>query len=121
MGGDGTRDEDRRARQSESLRQPDAFPFPNVATPAPDVGSGSSSGSTIGHNDMKRLSSRALSAGAILVLLSVTPAFAQVAGNPGDLHTQTLYMQQYHGLNGYTARAPEAAKTTTSCDLVHDF
>jgi hypothetical protein len=69
---------------------------------------------------MKRLSSRALSAGAILVLLSVTPAFAQVAGNPGDLHTQTLYMKQYHGLSGYRARAPEPAKTT-SCDVVHDF
>ena len=46
---------------------------------------------------MKRPSSRALSAGALFGLLSVTPAFAQVAGNPGDLHTQTLYMQQYHG------------------------
>ena len=69
---------------------------------------------------MKRPSSRALSAGALFGLLSVTPAFAQVAGNPGDLHTQTLYMQQYHGLSGYTARAPEPAKTT-SCDVVHDF
>jgi hypothetical protein len=67
---------------------------------------------------MKRPSSRALSAGALFGLLSVTPAFAQVAGNLGDLHTQTLYMQQYHGLNGYTARAPEPAKTTTSCDVV---
>ena len=69
---------------------------------------------------MKRPSFRALSAGALFGLLSVTPAFAQVAGNPGDLHTQTLYMQQYHGLKGYTARAPEHAKTT-SCDVVHDF
>ena len=71
---------------------------------------------------MKRPSLRILSAGAIFGRLSMTPAFAQVAGNPGDLHTQTLYMQQYHGLSGYTARAPEPAKTTTSsCDLVHDF
>jgi hypothetical protein len=71
---------------------------------------------------MKRPSLRTLSAGAIFGLLSMTPAFAQVAGNPGDLHTQTLYMQQYHALRGYTARAPELAKTTTtSCDLVHDF
>ena len=69
---------------------------------------------------MKRPSFRALSAGAFFSLLSVTPAFAQVAGNPGDLHTQTLYMQQYHGLKGYTARAPKRAKTT-SCDVVHDF
>jgi hypothetical protein len=71
---------------------------------------------------MKRPDFRALSAGAILGLLAMTPAFAQVAGNPGDQHTQTLYMQQYHGLSGYTARAPDPAKTTTtSCDLVHDF
>ena len=69
---------------------------------------------------MKRPSFSALSAGALFGLLSVTPAFAQVAGNPGDLHTQTLYMQQYHGLKGYTARAPKPA-TTTSCDVVHDF
>jgi hypothetical protein len=70
---------------------------------------------------MKRPYFRALSAGAVLGLLFMTPAFAQVAGNPGDLHTQTLYMQQYKNLSGYTARAPEPAKTTTSCDLVHDF
>jgi hypothetical protein len=57
---------------------------------------------------MKRPSLRILSAGAIFGLLSMTPAFAQVAGNnPGDLHTQTLYMQQYHELRGYTARAPD--------------
>src|SRR6202046_2129616 len=105
MGGDGARDEDRRARQSESLRQPDAFPFPNVATPASDVGSGSSSGSNIGHNDMKRLSSRALSAGAILVLLSVTPAFAQVAGNPGGVHTRAFYIKQEKGPRGYNSKA----------------
>jgi hypothetical protein len=71
---------------------------------------------------MKRPYLRALSAGAVLGLLLMTPPFAQVAGNPGDLHTQTLYMQQYKNLSGYTARLPEPAKTTTtSCDLVHDF
>jgi hypothetical protein len=69
---------------------------------------------------MKRPDFRALLAGAILGLLAMTPAFAQVAGNPGDQHTQTLYMEQYHRLSGYTARAPEPVKTT-SCDLVHDF
>jgi hypothetical protein len=69
---------------------------------------------------MKRPYLRALSAGAIFGLLSMTPAFAQVAGNPGDQHTQTLYMKQYQGLRGYTARAPEPVKTS-SCDLVHDF
>ena len=74
---------------------------------------------------MKRLSSRALSAGAILVLLSVTPAFAQVAGNPGDLHTQTLYMKQYKALRGYTAKATDPNKaaeaTGTNCGVFHDF
>ena len=70
---------------------------------------------------MKRPYFRALSAGAVLGLLAMTPAFGQVACNPGDLHTQTLYMQQYKNLSGYTARTPEPAKTTTSCDLVHDF
>jgi hypothetical protein len=69
---------------------------------------------------MKRPYLRALSAGAIFGLPSVTPAFAQVAGNPGDQHTQTLYMQQYHALSGYSARAPEPVKTP-NCDLVHDF
>ena len=71
---------------------------------------------------MKRLSSSALSAGAILGLLSVTPAFAQVAGNPGDLHTQTLYMKQYNSLHGYSARAPGPGNAAnTSCGVFHDF
>ena len=68
---------------------------------------------------MKRPSSRALSACALFGLLSVTPALAQVAGNPGDVHTRTLYMEQHKGLTGYTARAPEP--TNTSCGLFHDF
>jgi hypothetical protein len=74
---------------------------------------------------MKRPFPSALTAGAIFGLLAVTPAFAQVAGNPGDLHTQTLYMQQYKALHGYTARAPDRAKTpegaNSNCGLVHDF
>jgi hypothetical protein len=69
---------------------------------------------------MKRPNIRAWSAAAVFGLLFMAPAFAQVAGNPGDQHTQTLYMQQYQRLSGYTARAPEPVKTT-SCDLVHDF
>lgn len=68
---------------------------------------------------MKRLSPRALSAVAICALLSATPAFAQVAGNPGDQHTQTLYMQHYKGLRGYTAKAPEPANP--GCGVIHDF
>jgi hypothetical protein len=69
---------------------------------------------------MKRPNIRAWSAAAVFGLLFMAPAFAQVAGNPGHQHTQTLYMQQYQRLSGYTARAPEPVKTT-SCDLVHDF
>ena len=68
---------------------------------------------------MKRPFTSALSAGVICAVLSVTSAFAQVAGNPGDQHTQTLYIQQYNGLRGYVAKAPEPAKT--NCDLFHDF
>jgi hypothetical protein len=70
---------------------------------------------------MKRLTSYALSAGALFALLSATPAFAQVAGNPGDLHTQTLYMQQYNGLRGYSAKAPEPKPANPNCGVFHDF
>jgi hypothetical protein len=73
---------------------------------------------------MKRPFLSALSASAIFAVLSMTPAFSQVAGNPGDQHTQTLYMQQYKGLRGYTARAPEPAKApepANNCGLIHDF
>lgn len=74
---------------------------------------------------MKRPFSRALTAGAIFGLLAVMPAFAQVAGNPGDLHTQTLYMQQYKVLHGYSARAADPAKASeganSNCGLFHDF
>ena len=41
---------------------------------------------------MKRLFAIGLSTAAIGVLVSFTPALAQVAGNPGDIHTRTLYM-----------------------------
>jgi hypothetical protein len=68
---------------------------------------------------MKRLSPRVLCAGAICALLSATPAFAPVVGNPGDQHTQTLYTQQYKGLHGYSAKAPEPANP--ACGVVHDF
>jgi hypothetical protein len=43
---------------------------------------------------MKRLLAIGLSTAAIGVLLSMTPAVAQVAGNPGDIHTRTLYMME---------------------------
>ena len=44
---------------------------------------------------MKRLLSIALPAAAIGVFVALTPAVAQVAGNPGDIHDRTLYMTQY--------------------------
>ena len=43
---------------------------------------------------MKRLLSIALPAAAIGVFVSLTPAVAQVAGNPGDIHDRTLCMMQ---------------------------
>jgi hypothetical protein len=36
-----------------------------------------------------------LSTAAISAALSASPVAAQVAGNPGDQHTPTLYTQQY--------------------------
>lgn len=65
---------------------------------------------------MKRPFLPALTAGAVLGLLALTPAFAQATGNPGDLHAQT---QQYRALRGYTARAPDPAKP--GCRVIHDF
>jgi hypothetical protein len=56
----------------------------------------------IGGNDMKRSLAIALSTAAIGLFVSLTPAAAQVAGNPGDLHTRTLYMKEY-------GQAPEQA------------
>jgi hypothetical protein len=47
-----------------------------------------------GGKDMKRLLAIGLSTAAIGVLVSLTPALAQVAGNPGDIHTRTLYMME---------------------------
>jgi hypothetical protein len=74
---------------------------------------------------MKRPYLRILSAGAIFSLLFMSPAFAQVAGNPGDLHTQTLYMHQYNALQGYNARAPGPVKASeganSNCGVFHDF
>ena len=35
-----------------------------------------------------------LSTAAIGVFVSLTPTIAQVAGNPGDIHTRTLYMME---------------------------
>ncbi len=37
-----------------------------------------------------------LLAGAASAFVLVTPALAQVAGNPGDLHTPTVYTSEVH-------------------------
>jgi hypothetical protein len=44
---------------------------------------------------MKRLFAF-LSTAAICAAVSATPASAQVAGNPGDLHARTHHMQRHH-------------------------
>lgn len=66
---------------------------------------------------MKRPFLSALSAGAVCAVLSMTPAFAQVPGN--NLHAKTLHSQQYKGLRGYTATAPDPANP--GCGVIHDF
>jgi hypothetical protein len=44
---------------------------------------------------MKHLFTAFLSTAAIAAVLSATPVAAQVAGNPGDQHTPTVYTQNY--------------------------
>jgi hypothetical protein len=78
-----------------------------------------------------------LLAGATLASVVATPTAAQVAGNPGDLHTPTVYTNQYHaqtygyapgygGPFGFIA-APLAASVAISdvsgarCGVVQDF
>src|ERR1700734_24846 len=43
---------------------------------------------------MKRALTELLLAGSACVFVLATPAVAQVAGNPGDLHTPTPYMNE---------------------------
>lgn len=51
---------------------------------------------------MKHTLAGLLVAGAACASALATPAVAQVAGNPGDLHTPTVYTQQYRAENyGY--------------------
>jgi hypothetical protein len=58
-------------------------------------------------HDMKRALTGLLLAGATCAFVVATPAVAQVAGNPGDQHTPTVYTSgvqaQTYGYNpGYT-------------------
>ena len=45
---------------------------------------------------MKHLFPIVLSTAAICAVAAATPAAAQLAGNPGDQHTRTVYMQEYN-------------------------
>ena len=78
-----------------------------------------------------------LSGAAISALCSLTPAAAQVAGNPGDLHTPTPYTQEYwgqtQGSGGSGPFAPFAMIASPftgaryamapgpGCGVIHDF
>ena len=79
-----------------------------------------------------------LLAGATSAFMLATPAFAQVAGNPGDLHTPTLYTNEVRANTyGYTPAsggplgplgvftAPVAAVNGTpgagGCGVTQDF
>ena len=57
---------------------------------------------------MKRLLAIALSTAAIGAAVAATPAVAQVAGNPGDIHTRTLYMTESNQYSGQVAAGPTA-------------
>ncbi len=52
---------------------------------------------------MKHTLAGLLVAGATCAFALATPAVAQVAGNPGDLHTPTVYTNQVHAeTSGYS-------------------
>jgi hypothetical protein len=82
---------------------------------------------------MKRLLSIALPTAVLGVFVSLTPAVAQVAGNPGDLHDRTLYMTQYgQGPDQFAVGGPAAAGLTSivpsfltpspsGCGVTQDF
>jgi hypothetical protein len=55
---------------------------------------------------MKHALTGLILAGATCALMAATPAFAQVAGNPGDLHTPTPYTSEARtNAYGYTPGA----------------
>jgi len=62
-----------------------------------------SNGTIIGGYPMKHALMGTLLAGAACAFGLATPAVAQVAGNPGDLHSPTVYTSQYRAdAYGYT-------------------
>ena len=81
---------------------------------------------------MKSVMALALSTAAIGLFVSLTPAVAQVAGNPGDIHTRTLYMMESGQIPDRIAGGPmEAgpaflvpsflAQGPTGCGVTQDF
>jgi hypothetical protein len=77
---------------------------------------------------MKRIVSIVLSTAAICAFVSMTPAVAQVAGNPGDIHTRTLYMMEHDQGAGQFAIGPNtglpaflAPGGAPNCGVVQDF
>ena len=58
---------------------------------------------------MKHVLTGLLLAGATCAFVAATPAVAQVAGNPGDLHTPTVYTSESRANTyGYTPGAGNA-------------
>ena len=81
---------------------------------------------------MKRLLSIGLSTAAIGFLVSLAPAVAQVAGNPGDIHDRTVYMLESGPLSTQVAAGPAIggpsffvpsflAPAPSGCGVTQDF
>jgi hypothetical protein len=76
---------------------------------------------------MKRFFITFLSAAAVCAVVSATPAIAQVAGNPADDHTRTLYMKEDgrtpdQGTVGAPVLGPlDAAQASSRCHNTQDF
>jgi len=81
---------------------------------------------------MKRVFAISLSTAAIGLFVSVMPAFAQVAGNPADIHDRTLYMMESGQVPDQLAGGPMAggpsflvpsflAPAPSGCGVTQDF
>lgn len=81
---------------------------------------------------MKRVLAISLSTAALGLFVSLTPAVAQVAGNPGDSHTRTVYMMETGQVPDQVAGGPLAAGPSflvpsflgpapSGCGLTQDF
>jgi hypothetical protein len=77
---------------------------------------------------MKGVLTIILSTAAVCAFVSVTPAAVQVAGNPGDLHTRTLYMLESGQSPGQVAVGPTSIFPSflnpggaPDCGVIQDF